>query len=305
MATWTKLGRVFAPDERTPWAVTHAHLPTPIVLGDRIRVFFAGLDPQKLGRVGWVDVDRRDPTRVLAVCSAPVVELGALGAFDDSGITPSCALVVGDELRLYYVGWQRAQRTPYALYGGLAISRDGGDSFTRFSRAPVLDRSDAEPFARGAPFVRTTPAGGFELAYWSCLRWTETAGVVHYNNVLRGGPSGDGLQFAPSYPILLETEAGDFSVGRPWLLEEGPMRHLWFTDRSHREANRIGYARSVDGGPFERADSGLGISTEGWDSEMVCYAAVLRDEERCWLFYNGNNHGATGFGVARLDGRRS
>lgn len=304
MMSWTKLGRVFAVDERTPWAVSHAHLPTPVLLADRIRVFFAGLDAQKLGRVGWVDLDRHSPTTILDVSPRPVVDLGDLGAFDDSGVTPSCALFVGDELRLYYVGWQRAQRTPYALYGGLAVSKDGGKSFRRQSRAPVLDRSDEEPFSRGAPFVRPT-AKGFELAYWSCARWTETAGVVHYNNALRGGPSPDGLRFAATYPVLLETEPGDFSVGRPWILEAGDVRHLWFTVRSHREADRIGYARSEAGGPFVRAPSGLDVSAEGWDAEMVCYAAVLRDEDRTWLFYNGNHHGASGFGVARLDGALS
>jgi hypothetical protein len=45
---------------------------------------------------------------------------------------------------------------------------------------------------------------------------------------------------------------------------------------------------------------GIDVSSTGWDSEMICYPAVITVKGRTFLFYNGNNNGETGFGVAEL-----
>jgi hypothetical protein len=66
----------------------------------------------------------------------------------------------------------------------------------------------------------------------------------------------------------------------------------------------MGYAVSKDGLTWTRLDEKVGItaSSTGWDSEMLCYGYVLRIGQRLFMFYNGNKHGATGFGLAELDG---
>jgi hypothetical protein len=78
---------------------------------------------------------------------------------------------------------------------------------------------------------------------------------------------------------------------------------MWFSVRSHSRPYRIGYAESADGRRWERMDhrAGIAASASGWDSEMICYPAVIDAGGRRLLFYNGNRHGATGFGVAVLE----
>ena len=39
----------------------------------------------------------------------------------------------------------------------------------------------------------------------------------------------------------------------------------------------------------------------GWDSKMICYAAVIDVKGQRLMFYNGNRHGESGFGVAVLE----
>jgi hypothetical protein len=69
---WQKLGRVYNADRKIPWRLSHAFLPTPFLLReDIVRVFVAFLDEAQIGRIGYVDVDVRDPTQVLAVSDAP------------------------------------------------------------------------------------------------------------------------------------------------------------------------------------------------------------------------------------------
>jgi hypothetical protein len=268
-------------------------------MSDRIRVFVASMDDQKLGRIGWVDVALHDPSRILGVSKKPVLDLGELGAFDDSGVTPSCVLRVRDALYLYYVGWQRTERTPYMLYTGLALSHDDGETFRRVSRVPILDRTPSEPYSRGAAFVMRHDSR-YLAFYWSCTHWSKTNGKVHYNNVIRRAESADGQHFGEGALAVPLAGVHELSVGRPWVLRDGDRFRMWYTIRSHDRPDAAGYAESPDGHCWTRLDGqvGLACSPSGWDSEMICYTAVVRIGDRLIAFYNGNGHGKTGFGWA-------
>lgn len=301
---WRKRGRVFVPGGGSWWSQSHAHLPTAAVRGDgRIRVYYAALDDDSYGRIGYVDLDAEDPSRVLFEAPEPVLGLGELGGFDDSGVTPSCVIDVGGETWLYYIGWQRTGRAPYQLFTGLAISRDGGATFERYSRAPILDRTDDEPFSRGAPFVRAND-GAFRMWYWSCFKWSVEDDRVHYNNEVRLAESRDGVHWTPRSIPCLVPEGPEYSIGRPWVVRDGELFRMWYSVRSHGLPYRLGYAESRDGLTWRRLDDEVGLesSAEGWDSEMVCYPCVVDAAGARYLFYNGNGHGRTGFGYAVLEG---
>ena len=64
-------------------------------------------------------------------------------------------------------------------------------------------------------------------------------------------------------------------------------------------------ARSSDGQHWVREDEliGLDVSSEGWDSQAVSYAAPLWIGERLYLFYNGNGMGESGIGLAILESK--
>jgi hypothetical protein len=76
---------------------------------------------------------------------------------------------------------------------------------------------------------------------------------------------------------------------------------MWFSYRGGGgDTYRIGYARSRDGERWELAlsETGLDVSREGWDSEMIEYPFVFRHKGRRYMLYNGNGYGRTGFGLA-------
>jgi hypothetical protein len=78
---------------------------------------------------------------------------------------------------------------------------------------------------------------------------------------------------------------------------------MWYSLRRKNITYRIGYAESKDGIHWERKDNeaGIDVSENGWDSEMICYPAVIKVKGKTYLFYNGNNNGVTGFGYAELE----
>ena len=303
MTCWQKKGLVYKPAGDQPWALTHCHVPTAEIIDDAtIRVYFAALDRQQYGRIGYVDLDLNDPRRVLRVGSEPVLDLGDLGAFDDCGVVPSCLVSLNAQRRLYYIGFQRAQRVPYMLFSGMAIEQPSG-TFQRHAVTPVLDRSPTEPFSRSAPFIRVEE-GMFRMWYWSCTRWMETPQGVHYNNVIRHATSRDGIVWQSDEHICLEPNLPDeYAIGRPCVIWDEDRYRMWYSTRSFSRLYSMGYAESADGLTWERKDELAGITTSesGWDSEMVCYPYVLEIKGRLHMFYNGNRHGASGFGLAVED----
>ena len=137
---WRKQGLIYAPGGDLWWAKTYAILPTAEVLHEKIiRVYFASLDENRYGRIGYVDLDAENPAGFCKLESPePILDLGEAGTFDDSGVNPSCLLDVDGRKFLYYIGWQRCERVPYMLFAGLAVGGADGN-FTRYSRAPILD----------------------------------------------------------------------------------------------------------------------------------------------------------------------
>lgn len=299
---WEKLGRVYVAAGEQPWAKSHAYLPTSIVLDDqRLRVYVAFLDDRQVGRIGYVDVDPTDPTRVLEVSRQPALDVGAPGMFDDSGVNPLSVFRHEGRLWLYYVGWQRATTVPYLLFTGLAFSHDG-DSFQRHQRVPVLDRTDAEPMLRTGAFVQCDENSRFRAWYAVGDEWIEAGGRERPTYGIRMAVSTDGVTWPlRGVPCLAPVPPDEYGFGRPFVLDDGERLRMWYSIRSHSRGYRLGYAESDDGIAWERRDSevGIDVSETGWDSEMIHCAWIHQAGDESYLFYNGNDYGATGFGVAR------
>jgi hypothetical protein len=302
---WEKLGLVYCADGQYDWAQSHAYIPTSIARSpDLIRVYVALLDQAHVGRIGYVDVDAKDPRRILKVSSNPVLDIGEPGAFDEHGVTPASLVQCRDKLWLYYFGWQRGAKLPYSLFTGLALSENGGESFARYSRAPVLERSEDEPFVRSAAYVLWC-GKDWRMWYVSADDWFQIGDKKLPRYHIRGVESSDGKEWTkPSY-LCLGTHGGDeFGLGRPFVVEESGLYRMWYSSRTVSAGYRLGYAESEDGMDWRRKDNevGIDVSESGWDAQMICFACIQKTQYGTYMFYNGNGYGESGFGVASLRG---
>ncbi len=301
--TWHKLGRVYCADGEAPWRASHAYLPTPFALSDRVvRVLVAFEDGGRMGRLGYVDVDAADPTRVLGVSERPVLDLGRPGTFDEHGVSPLCVVTEGSTRYLFYAGWQRSPSVRYFLFTGLAKSEDDGETFTRVSEAPLLDRCDGELLVR---------TGGFVFRHGERWIFTYMGGSEQVEVAGKPTPTYDMMFLSSSSPVawsgrgttaLVPRRPREFGFGRPWVISEGGRCRMWLSVRSTAHGYGLSYAESGDGLRWERHDDTVRFvgPDEEWDSETRSFAAVVDTAAGRFMFYNGNGIGATGFGVARL-----
>lgn len=303
---WRKLGVVWNTTGQHEWSRTHAMGPTPVALDDAtLRIYLTTLDGQGRGRPMYVDVSAADPTRVLRVADHPLMDVGMPGTFDDNGLMPiSFVRPATGELRMYYAGFELCTHIRYRIFSGLAISTDGGETFQRASRTPVLDRTSSELFFRGGPFAMLD-AGVVKLWYVAGSEWTSLNGKPMPVYDLRYLESSDGVQWADEGVLSMAVTGEDeHGFGRPWVVKSAPDRYQLFYSIRRRSlaAYRLGYAESSDGIHWIRKDDemGLDVTPGGFDSDAIMYSAVIQVRGRTYCFYNGNNFGATGFGVAEL-----
>lgn len=299
---WRKLGMIFNTPGEASWSRTNAAYPTADLRSpDVLRVYYTSLDVQQFGQGGYVDLDPNDPRSVRGASRQPVLTLGEIGDFDDAGANPFAVVDFRGHKLMYYQGWQRTLRAPFQVFTGLAV--EGADGcFEKWQRVPVLERTDEEPHIRGAPCVLQD---GDRLLLWyvSSSRWSRRGESLHYHVVIRHAVSDDGIHWQVDPHICLEPEPGEYAVGRPWVIRENGLFRMWYSIRSFEHPYAIGYAESEDGIRWTRRDEAAGISRSesGWDSEMICFPNVIRVGDRLLLFYNGNHHGATGFGCAQWE----
>jgi hypothetical protein len=280
-------------------ALSHAMLPTPLVLDDRIRVYFAACDANLRGRVYRVDLERDRPHRVIEAPTEPVLDLGPPGSFDADGVNPSQVMWVDGKLWLYYIGWRRiSAETPYTLFGARSVSDDGGLSFAN-APEPMLPPSVAEPLFRTAPFVYRS-GERWAVLYIGGGRFVSDGDKRLPIYSLCQAFSDDGLHWPTTGRELLApcVEEGELGFGRPllWIDDNKPSLYLSLRTRSGYQLMHTALEMAEAG--ERRFETVLDFLQMPWAARMTCFGAPCRVGQTELLFYNGNQFGRTGFGLA-------
>lgn len=303
---WSKLGFVWCGKDFLPWAVMGTLTPTPVILKDGfIRVYCGLRDGLGIGRIGYFDVLERDPTRIVGYSYEPVLEIGCKGAFDDNGMLLGDLILVDGIWRMYYVGFQLATKTKFLAFGGLAESVDNGSTFQRKFLTPVIDRDDHGLYIRAIHCIRKNIGGkGFKAWISEGAGWEEINGVPYPKYNVASIESIDGLNFERNNASSIDLNLpGEYRLGRSRIFSFGANDHiLTFTFGTICGKYESGYASSADLINWKRQDDwGLYPDGNGFDSKHLAYPALIRTSyDEIFCFYNGNNMGAEGVGVARL-----
>lgn len=300
---WNKLGLVFSQSGSNDWKKSSALTPTPILLNDDVIRVYAGFrDAEGISRIGYVDVSANDPTQVLGVSDAPVLDRGRDGCFDDNGVILGDIVKCGESLRMYYVGFQLVKRAKFLAFTGLAESKDGGSTFQRISEAPVMDR------ANGGTTIRAIHSVLFEQGIWKVWyavgnSWELIKGKHYPNYNIWYTESADGVRFSESELLCIDVEGDEYRIGRPSVYKHDHKYYMFYTKGGTSGEDYFpGVAISDDGKNWVRKDEsfGLNLSDAGFDSVHLCYPRLVTVRDKTYCFYNGNNMGADGFGAAEL-----
>ena len=314
MNNWSKIGKIFDPIGRSDWMNSHAQVPFTLDLGDFIRVYFStreAADKNNLFRSfsGYVDLNKNNLKEIINVSKTPILELGSAGDFDEFGTMAGSIVKHNNQFYLYYCGWTRCTSVPYNWAIGLATS-DDGSKFKKYSQGPIVGASPNEPFLQACPIVYKLSQNDWHMFYLSGIKWLEFNNKYESQYLLFHATSKNGIDWVrDSEPIIKTTVENECQTSAS-IIKNGDNFHMFFSYRfgqqfreDIKKGYRLGYAYSKDLKNWIRDDSkiSISISQEGWDSRMIAYPHIFRNQNKYYMLYCGNNFGKEGFGLAKLN----
>jgi hypothetical protein len=233
----------------------------------------------------------------------PVLAPGEWGYFDDHGVQ-ACSIVLADngDIYLYYLGWNGGGKAPlfYASIG-LAISKDGGETFYKHSSAPILQRSEFDPWmVSGGTVIRR--GEDWIMYYLSGFKFKfGTQGPTSYYDI-KIARSKDGIKWDRLGEVALPLQGKETNISRMTIDNSLGYYRAWFPVKGIDTGYRCGYAESLNGVSWIRKEGPeLLVSDSGWDSEAIDKMEIIRYCDHDYMFYNGNRFGYDGIGLAYSD----
>src|SRR5260221_12330362 len=259
---WKKLGHIFCADRHNDWLYWHAMIPSAEhVAGDGDLIYFSCEDKHNRGHGAYVEVNMREPARVLRISEKPVLEPGDLGCFDDSGALPNSIVTVGQRKLLYYTGINLGVTVKIRNSIGLAEWNDETHRFERCFKGPIIDRTRDLPHFVATPEVHYED-NRFRAWFTSCMGWQMDAGEPKHFYRLEYAESPDGINWERDGTVAIDfRDDYEYALGVPRVMKDPSGYKMWFCSRATSDCltYRIRYAVSKDGMKWERRDDDVGI----------------------------------------------
>lgn len=307
---WGPSELIFRPKIAKAWSRSHASQPTAVRLSkDVFRVFYSSRDDANKSRVAFFDWSL-ETNNVLRESQEPVLDIGGVGSFDESGVMPTSVIEQGENLYLFYTGWSTKQTVRYQNSIGLAVSQDRGESFDRVYAGPVFGQDLDNPYFIGTCHVFWDENREvFRAVYASCTEWVKR-------------DQGDNKGWEPRY--LLKTKSStdlktwfgrdevaisysDESVGglvTASVVVVNKQYLMFFAERkvddyrtNPSRSYKIRVAQSPDGYAWTplKGDFGPEQRVPEVDDVMQSYPNVHKlENSELLMFFNGNGFGSTG-----------
>jgi hypothetical protein len=266
--------------------------------GDVYRVFFSGRDADNRSSVGAVDIDivRRE---VVKEHHEPFFVHGPEGSFYADGVSIGNCYVAGGIRYMLFMGWQSPLDKHWRGDVGRLIVNE--DLTLRLDcEAPFMGMDEHDTLSLSYPWVQQLDGDGYVMWYGSTKTWDSGNGeMIH---VINRATSSDGHHWHRE-GLAVPYEIGVAQAySRPTAVANARNGFdMWFSFRSGKgETYRIGHATSgVDGQwRLDLKATGIDVSDDGWDSEMIEYPFVFEHKGALYMLYNGNGYGRSGFGLA-------
>lgn len=299
---WERLGLIYNASGKSGWDLHSALTPTPFVYDERVRIYAGFRDKKGVSRIGYVDLEKEDPTKILRISTQPVLDIGKPGTFDDNGLILGDVIKVDNKVYMYYIGFQLVEKVKFLAYTGLAISNDEGETFKKYSSVPVLDRKKNELYFNA---IHTILEGEGKFKCWlgAGSSWEMINNIPYPSYSVKYIESLDGVNFTEEpIEVLPFSKKNEYRIGRPRVYRQNNKYFMIFTWGDTDGNYQMGCAQSKDGINWLRDDSIINFepSDRGWDSQSCSYGALFEANNNTYMVYNGNDMGKDGFGLAVL-----
>ena len=304
MIKFKKNGLILKPRD-IPWVKTHLWVPTAHKLDQgKIIVFFAGRNYQNESDIGYFVYDI-NLKKVIKISKKPILTRGELGTFDDSAAIPSHLIKIGKKFFMYYVGWTKGYKVPFFSSIGLAISNNIYGPYKKFGKAPIIGRSNEDPFFVATCFVEKKKKL-FEMYYTSNLSWKKKKNKSIPLYLIKKCTSKDGFKWKFNKSRIINFKhKSEVAITRPWILIFKKRRTMFFSCKKKFYKIYAAFEDKKNNSWKRKLSISFGNNLKHkFDSKSQEYSSVIKVKQSYYMFYNGNNYGKEGIGLAIFDEKK-
>lgn len=291
---WIKLGQIFHDGYCANPTATHLNESV-------VRVYYSSRDINNKSSIFAFDYDL-DNLETLQKKGELLYKYKTDSNFFSSGITPGCIYNIKNKEYLAFMGWTNNQGSHwFGTIGRLEI--DKNYTFVQNSEELLLGLNTVDSISLSYPEI-VSKENKYYMLYGSTVTWNYTNGeMIHTLNLAE---SNDGKFFEPKGKVLDYKTGYAQAFSRPTIyIDNNQTYHMWYSYRgSAKDFYKIGYAKS--NGDFFNWENHynknqIKSSKNKWESKMVEYPNVIEHNSKLFMFYNGNDYGKTGLGLAYID----
>lgn len=301
---WKLRKKIFNASEFINWAGMGTLTPTPVLLPDnRLRVYCGFRDDKGVSRIGFFDVDWKNDYQVTYYSKKPSLDIGNPGCFDDNGMLLGDFFWKESMLYMYYVGFQKVEKTKFLAFCGIASNKDNQfEHFDRLQETPVLDRENNARFINAIHGITKIEDNKYICYTSEGNGWEIINNNPYPQYEIFQRTTNNGIDFNTPSKSLNLLKGLEYRIGRSRVFTLNKNLHmLTFTYGTTDGKYLSGSAISSDLINWNRDDDFLNLlpSGTGFDSHSAAYPALIKlPNDKILCFYNGNNMGEGGIGIA-------
>ena len=293
-----------------------------VVLDDgRWWMFYAGIGNDGVQRICLATADPDRPTEWERL--GPILDLGKRDSFDEKSATYPQVYRIGGKWHLYYSGRSgRENEYHFSNYRGIGLAQsDDLRNWQKYSDEPVIEANGVAEYPGCQALVGlgniidiALPGGrtGYRI-YYTLLpglkdpNW-KVNGTWHVteHKVCVAAQSVDGISWTDRRVVFdrrRDVTSEDIGVVGLNVWRTGSVYRGVYTGLGTRvQTYSLCEATSSDGLVWDRGSNRDNVSLTPvagqWDSAMIGYPCVLKEQDGIRIFYNGAGGGATGIGMA-------
>lgn len=291
---------ILSPKRLAAWQKGGIITPTPFVMKNCVRVYTGFRDKNGISRIGYIDLDKKNPSKIKYVSSKPILDIGEPGNFDDNGMILGDIILYKKKYHLFYVGFQIPEKTKFLAFTGLAESKDG-KKFSKIKKTPILERNQEGSKIRAIHSIAKIK---------NKFRFFIGEGDKFIKIKNKNYPSYETKIFEYhnfNFPTdikakkIIHRNINEYRLGRPSYFKINNKGYLFFTYDTYQKKYCYGFAEQKRNG-FKRCDNNFKITGTGMseDSEMICYPRYFSSNNKKYIIYSGNNMGETGLFLSQI-----
>ena len=164
----------------------------------------------------------------------------------------------------------------------------------------VIGKNHIDKISVSYPFIKKLNDGFYHIWYGPTISWDAGNGEMHH--VINHGVSKNGLNWRLNGQVIpSEIGVAQAFQDLACLDRNNKLAHVVFYRSGDGSSYKIGYGYKDEKKQKWNVDykiNNFDILKSNWNNQMMEYPYVINYKNKLFLFYNGNQYGMTGIGLA-------